>query len=75
MADLGQLWFSLGIKDNTQAGIEEAMKRFDKLNAKLKLGIDKNVFRNAITSYLKGQEFKAASPLPFPRIPVNFPWR
>ena len=59
MADLGQLWFSLGIKDNTQAGIEEAMKRFDKLNAKLKLGIDKNVFRNAITSYLKGQEFKA----------------
>ena len=47
MADLGQLWFSLGIKDNTQAGIEEAMKRFDKLNAKLKLGIDKNVFRNA----------------------------
>lgn len=59
MADLGQLWFSLGIKDNTQAGIEEAMKRFDKLNAKLKLGIDKNVFRSAITSYLKGQEFKA----------------
>lgn len=59
MADLGQLWFSLGIKDNTQAGIEEAMKRFDKLNAKLKLGIDKNVFKSAITSYLKGQEFKA----------------
>lgn len=59
MADLGQLWFSLGIKDNTQAGIEEAMKRFDKLNAKLKLGIDKNFFKSAITSYLKGQEFKA----------------
>lgn len=59
MANLGQLWFSLGIKDNTQAGIEEAMKRFDKLNAKLKLGIDKNVFRSSITSYLKGQEFKA----------------
>lgn len=59
MANLGQLWFSLGIKDNTQAGIEEAMKRFDKLNAKLKLGIDKNVFKSAITSYLKGQEFKA----------------
>ena len=36
---------SLGIKDNTQAGIEEAMKRFDKLNAKLKLGIDKNDFQ------------------------------
>ena len=24
MADLGQLWFSLGIKDNTQAGIERS---------------------------------------------------
>lgn len=67
MADLGQLWFSLGIKDNTQAGIEEAMKRFDKLNAKLKLGIDKNVFRSAITSYLKGQEFKARITPTLPR--------
>lgn len=68
MADLGQLWFSLGIKDNTQAGIEEAMKRFDKLNAKLKLGIDKNFFKSAITSYLKGQEFKARIT---PTIPKN----
>ena len=67
MADLGKLWFSLGIKDNTQAGIEEAMKRFDKLNAKLKLGIDKNVFRSAITSYLKGQEFKARITPTLPR--------
>ena len=51
----------------TVRGIVEAMKRFDKLNAKLKLGIDKNVFRSAITSYLKGQEFKARITPTLPR--------
>lgn len=59
MADLGNLWFSLGVKDNTQKEIDAAIKRIEKLEAKMKLGIDKTALRTAITTYLKTQQFKA----------------
>lgn len=59
MADLGNLWFSLGIKDNTQKEVDAAIKRIEKLEAKLHLGIDKAALRTAITTYLKTQQFKA----------------
>ena len=59
MADLGNLWFSLGVKDNTQKEVDAAIKRIEKLEAKMKLGIDKTALRTAITTYLKTQQFKA----------------
>lgn len=59
MADLGNLWFSLGVKDNTQKEIDAAIKRIERLEAKMKLGIDKTALRTAITTYLKTQQFKA----------------
>ena len=59
MADLGNLWFSLGVKDNTQKEIDAAIKRIERLEAKMKLGIDKTSLRTAITTYLKTQQFKA----------------
>ena len=59
MADLGNLWFSLGVKDNTQKEIDAAIKRIERLEAKMKLGIDKTSLRTAISTYLKTQQFKA----------------
>lgn len=59
MADLGNLWFSLGVKDNTQKEVDAAIKRIEKLEAKMKLGIDKTALSTAITTYLNTQQFKA----------------
>ena len=59
MADLGNLWFSLGVKDNTQKEIDAIMARIEKIEAKMHLGINKTFLRSAIASYLREQEFKA----------------
>lgn len=57
MANLGNLWFELLLKDNTQVGINAAMKRLQNLRADVKLGVDSNVMGAAVQRALNAKQY------------------
>lgn len=53
MAEIGQLWYSVFLKDMSDKDIDKIKKKFENLNTKLALGLDAKAFDASIKAALK----------------------